>query len=256
MNKSIIMCSALLVGTAIGTNAKVNYPETKRVDTVDVYFGTKVADPYRWLEDDHSEETAQWVKAENKVTQDYLAKIPFRNDIKKRITELANFTKWGTPFKVNEKYYYFKNDGLQNQSVLYVQDSMDGEARVALDPNTLSTDGTVALQQVNFSKNGRYLAYTITRNGSDWNEIYVKDMLTGKVLDDHIKWAKFTDAQWLGDGFFYSAYDEPEAELSSKNEFHRVCYHRLGTPQSEDYVEFDDKTAPMLFHQAMVMGEE
>ena len=256
MNKSIIMCSALLIGTAVDVNAKVNYPETKRVDTVDVYFGTKVPDPYRWLEDDRSEETAQWVKAQNKVTHDYLAKIPFRADIKKRITELANFTKWGTPFKVEDKYYYFKNDGLQNQSVLYVQDSMDGTPRVALDPNTLSTDGTVALQQINFSKDGRYLAYTITRNGSDWNEIFVKDMTTGQVLDDHIKWAKFTDAQWLGDGFFYSCYDEPESELSSKNEFHRVCYHKLGTPQSEDYVEFEEKTGPLLFHQAIVMGDE
>lgn len=255
MKKTILlMASAIVLGTA--AQAKVNYPVTRTCDTVDVYFGTAVPDPYRWLEDDNSTETAQWVKAQNKVTQDYLAKIPFRNDVKKRITELANFTKWGTPFKVKDKYYYFKNDGLQNQSVLYVQDSMDGEARVALDPNTLSADGTVALQSLDFSEDGRYMAYVITRNGSDWNEIYVKDLTTGKVLDDHITWAKFTDAQWLGDGFFYSAYDKPEAELSSKNEFHRVYYHRLGTPQSDDYVEFESKTEPLLFHQAVVMDDE
>ena len=257
MNKSsLIMCSAMLMGTALIADAKINYPESRRVDTVDVYFGTEVADPYRWLENDRSDETAQWVAAQNKVTRDYLAKIPFRAEVKKRITQLANYVKWGAPFKVKDKYYYFKNDGLQNQSVLYVQDAIDGEARVALDPNALSADGTVALQQINFSKDGRYLAYTITRNGSDWNEIFVKDMTTGKVLDDHIKWAKFTDAQWLGDGFFYSAYDEPESELSSKNEYHRVCYHKLGTPQSDDYVEFEEKTGPLLFHQAMVMGDE
>ena len=256
MTKSIIMCSALLLGCSAIAEARVTYPQARRVDTVDVYFGTQVPDPYRWLEDDRSQETAQWVKAENKVTQDYLSKIPFRNDIKRRLTELANYTKWGTPFIVKGKYYYFKNDGLQNQSVLYVQDTMDGEPRVALDPNTLSPDGTVALQSIDFSEDGRYLAYTITRNGSDWNEIFVKDMVTGQVLDDHIKWAKFTNAEWLGDGFFYSCYDEPESELSSKNEYHRVCYHRLGTPQSQDYVEFENRTAPLLFHQAVVMDKE
>ena len=256
MNKTIVMCSVLLVGSSLTAQSRVKYPDTRRVDTVDVYFGEQVADPYRWLEDDRSQETAEWVKAQNKITHDYLNKIPFRADVKKRITELANFTQWGTPFKIQDKYYYFKNDGLQNQSVLYVQDSMDGDARVALDPNTLSADGTVALQQINFSEDGRYLAYTITRNGSDWNEIFVKDMVENRVLEDHIKWAKFTDAQWLGDGFFYSCYDEPESELSSKNEFHRVCYHRLGTPQSEDYVEFENKTSPLLFHQAIVMDDE
>ena len=182
---------------------KINYPKAKTVDTVDDYFGTKVADPYRWLEDDNSTETAQWVKAENEITQAYLKKIPFRDKVKARLTELANYPKMGTPFYVKDKIYYFKNDGLQNQSVLYVKDRLDGEERMVFDPNTLSQDGTVALQSLNFSRDGRYAAYTITRNGSDWNEIIVHDLVAGKMLDDHIVWAKFTDAQWLGDGFFY-----------------------------------------------------
>ncbi len=249
------MCSLLITGSN-AMQAKVNYPVAKKVNVTDDYFGTKVADPYRWLENDNSAETAEWVAAENKVTQKYLSSIPFRADVKKRITELANFEKWGTPFKVKDKYYFFKNNGLQNQSVLYQLDMLGGKPRAILDPNTLSTDGTVALQQLNFSKDGRYMAYVITRNGSDWNEIYVLDMTTGQRLDDHIVWAKFTDAQWLGDGFFYSAYDAPEDAKSSKNEFHKVYYHKLGTPQSEDYVEYRSMTEPLLFYQAMVSDDQ
>ena len=240
---------------------KLNYPAARRDGTVDNYFGTSVPDPYRWLEDDNSAETAQWVKAENAVTQAYLKKIPFRDKVRRRITELANYEKMGTPFVVKGKMYFFFNDGLQNQSVLYQCDStataLDAKSsRVILDPNKLSTDGTVALQQLNFSHDGRYLAYVITRNGSDWNEIYVIDLTTGRQLDDHIVWAKFTDAQWLGDGFFYSAYDAPEDAKSSKNEYHKVYYHKLGTPQSDDYVEYRSMTNPLLFYQASVSDDE
>ena len=255
--KTIFIMGSLMLLSAVGTTqARIVYPKAKTVDTVDTYFGTRVPDPYRWLEDDNSAETEAWVNAENKVTQDYLAKIPFRGDVKKRITELANYEKMSAPTVVKGKYYYYKNDGLQNQSVLYVKDRLDGEARVVLDPNRLSDDGTVALQQINFSHDGRYLAYVITRNGSDWNEIYVLDLATGKTLDDHIVWAKFTDAQWLGDGFFYSAYDAPEDARSSKNEYHKVYYHRLGTPQSQDYLEYRSYTEPLMFYQAMVSDDE
>ena len=254
--KTILLMSSMLLTLAGARAAGIHYPDAKRVDTVDVYFGTPVPDPYRWLEDDNSAETAAWVAAENKLTADYLAKIPFRNAVRKRITELADYEKRGAPFKVKGKYYHFRNDGLQNQSVLYVQDALDAPARMVLDPNKLSTDGTVALQQLNFSNDGRYMAYVITRNGSDWNEIFVMDLTTGETLPDHIVWAKFTDAQWLGDGFFYSAYDAPEDAKSSKNEFHKVYYHRLGTPQTDDYVEYRSMTEPLMFYQAMVTEDE
>ncbi|MBQ9466396.1 MAG: S9 family peptidase [Muribaculaceae bacterium] len=247
----------MLMGIITASAAKpLNYPVAARVDTVDHYFGTAVPDPYRWLEDDNSEQTAAWVKAENAVTRAYLDRLPQRKAIHKRLTELANYAKMGAPSIHNGKYYFFRNNGLQNQSVLMAADRLGGEERVVLDPNTLSTDGTVALQQLNFSDDGRYLAYVITRNGSDWNEIYVLDLNTGKTLDDHIMWAKFTDAQWLGDGFFYSAYDAPEDAKSSKNEYHKVMYHRLGTPQSEDYVEYRSHTNPLLFYQAQVVGDQ
>ena len=255
------MTSMMAVAATAAPQQKLNYPAAQRQDVVDNYFGVQVPDPYRWLEDDNSAATAQWVAAENKVTQDYLSRIPFRAAVKKRITELANYQKMGTPFIVAGKQYFFFNDGLQNQSVLYVNDTPQqafnkATARVVLDPNTLSSDGTVALQQLNFSRDGRYLAYTITRNGSDWNEIFVLDLTTGKALDDHIVWAKFTDAQWLGDGFFYSAYDAPEDAKTSKNEFHKVFYHKLGTPQSDDYVEYRSMTNPLLFYQASVSDDE
>ena len=279
--RKIIMLSVISATMALAAQAQITYPKAARVDTVDHYFGTAVPDPYRWLEDDNSPETEQWVKQENLVTQNYLKKIPFREAVKKRITELANYEKMGIPFQVNDKIYFFRNNGLQNQSVLYcvdedfVNDIEPGnflkgskkvklseldlatcKTKVVLDPNKLSDDGTVALQQLNFSHDGRYLAYVITRNGSDWNEIFVLDLITGETLPDHITWAKFTDAQWLGDGFFYSAYDAPEDAKSSKNEFHKVFYHKLGTIQSQDYIEYQSHTNPLLFYQASVSEDE
>lgn len=232
------------------------YPKTKTVNQVDEYFGVKVADPYRWLEDDNSAETAAWVEAENKVTQDYISKIPFRNALKEKMMKLQNYEKMGIPFKHHGKYFFYKNNGLQNQSVLYEMDSLDGTPREVLDPNKLSDDGTVALKSVDFSKDGRYMAYTISRNGSDWNEIYVKDMKEGKMLDDHIVWAKFTNASWQGDGFYYSAYDAPKSELSSKNEYQKVYYHKLGTPQSQDELVFRSFEEPLMFHMAYVSEDE
>lgn len=237
---------------------KLTYPKAEKVDTVDVYFGTEVADPYRWLENDTSAATAAWVEAENKVTNEYLAQIPFRKQLLERLTNLANYEKIGAPFKKHGKYYFYKNDGLQNQSVLYVQDSLEGEPRVFLDPNKLSDDGTVALTGLSFSHDGKYAAYTISRSGSDWTEIYVLDTATGQLLDDHIEWAKFTGAAWQGDGFYYSAYDAPVKgkEFSNVNENHKVYYHKIGTPQTEDKLIYQNPAYPKRFYYTGTSEDE
>ena len=264
MKKTEIMAGIILgAGASAGLvgcsgQIKLDYPETKKVDTVDVYFGTQVADPYRWLEADNSAETAEWVKAQNAVTDSYLEKIPFRNKLKEKLTALTNYEKMGTPWKEEGKYYYFKNNGLQNQSVLYECDSLGGEARILLDPNTLSEDGTVSLGSFAFSKDRKYLAYVISRSGSDWNEIYVMDTKTGDLLEDHIMWAKFTGVSWQGDGFYYSAYDAPTdgKGLSAKNEFQKVYYHKIGTKQAEDRLEYMNKQHPLRFYQVGVTEDE
>ena len=180
----------------------VQYPETKKCDTVDHYFGTAVPDPYRWLEDDYSEETANWVKAQNAVTQKFLSQIPYREQMKKHLMEIMNYPKEGAPWKKGDRYFFYRNDGLQNQSVLYYKNSLDGEAVELLDPNKLSDDGTVALSTLGISDDGNYLGYAISRNGSDWQEIYVKNITTGEVLDDHLVWVKFSGIAWKDDGFF------------------------------------------------------
>lgn len=264
MKKTEIMAGIILgAGASAGLvgcsgQIKLDYPETKKVDTVDVYFGTQVADPYRWLEDDNSAETAEWVKAQNAVTDSYLEKIPFRAKLKEKLTALTNYEKMGTPWKEEGMYYYFKNNGLQNQSVLYECDSLGGEARILLDPNTLSEDGTVSLGSFAFSKDRKYLAYVISRSGSDWNEIYVMDTKTGDLLEDHIMWAKFTGVSWQGDGFYYSAYDAPTdgKGLSAKNEFQKVYYHKIGTKQAEDRLEYMNKQHPLRFYQVGVTEDE
>ena len=225
----------------------IQYPKAKKTDTIDVYFGHKVPDPYRWLEDDNSKETEEWVKAENKITQEYLSKIPFREELKERLTKIWNYPKYGVPFKRGGHYFFFKNDGIQNQSVLYIQKTLDSEPEVLLDPNKLSKDGTVALAGLGVSKDGKYLAYSTASGGSDWNEIYVMQIKDRKMLDDHIRWVKFSGISWKGDGFFYSAYDEPKEgdELSGQNRFHKVFYHKLGTSQKEDKLIFQDKEHPL-----------
>lgn len=254
-----IAATMLASGTVAAQN--ISYPPTAKENVTDEYFGVKVEDPYRWLEDDTSAQTASWVEAQNSVTQAYLQRLPMREKILKRLKETANFEKIGMPFKRAGKWYVYRNNGLQNQSVLYQMDAPDAPAdkwRVWLDPNTLSKDGTVALKNISFSNNGKYMAYVISRNGSDWEEIYVKDMATGNVLDDHIVWAKFTSATWLGDGFYYSAYDAPEEgrEISSKNEVQKIYYHRIGTPQSSDEVFFHNPTQPLRFYSVEVNKEE
>ena len=236
----------------------VRYPETKKGEQTDEYFGVKVEDPYRWLEDDRAEETEAWVEAQNKVTFEYLEKIPFRTDLKEKLTKLADYEKYGSPFKKNGKYYFYKNDGLQNQSVLYVQNALTDDPKVFLDPNKLSDDGTVALGGISFSNDGKYFAYTISRSGSDWREIYVMDLSTGKLLDDHIQWAKFTGASWHGDGFYYSAYDAPEKgkEFSSVNENHKIYYHKIGDPQEKDQLIYQNEKYPKRFYSCSVNEQE
>lgn len=253
---AIAMCTTALVGFA--QPQKIVYPKTAKGNTVDEYFGVKVADPYRWLENDTSAATANWVKAENKVTNTYLAKIPYRQAILNRLKILANYEKINAPFKKNGKFYFSKNNGLQNQYVIYVQDTPTSEARVFLDPNKLSTDGTVALKGLSFSHNGKYAAYRISRSGSDWEEIYVIDLATGKLLDDHILWAKFTNSEWLGDGFYYSGYDAPVKgkEFSNINENHKIYYHKIGTPQSEDKLVFQNPNKPKRFYGISTNKEE
>lgn len=262
MNRKLILSiAATAMLSSIDAVAQVAYPKAHKDNTVDVYFGEKVVDPYRWLEDDMSAQTAEWVDAENAVTRKYLDNIPMRKNILKRLKETANYEKIGIPFKRQGKWYVYRNNGLQNQSVLYQMDSPTADAskqRVWLDPNALSTDGTVALKGIYFSHNGRYMAYVISRSGSDWEEIYVKDCQTGRDIDDHIVWAKFTGATWLGDGFYYSAYDAPEKgrETSAKNSVQKIYYHKIGTPQSEDQLFFMNPTQPLRFYNVDIDHDE
>ncbi len=257
MKKATFLLTGIMA-TSCAQQKAISYPQTATVDTVDTYFGVSVPDPYRWLENDTSAATASWVKAQNEITNNYLEHISFRQDLLKRLTELANYERISAPFKKHGKYYFYKNDGLQNQSVLYVQDALNSEARVFLDPNKLSDDGTVALTSLSFSNNGKYAAYTISRSGSDWREIYVMDVATGSLLDDHITWAKFTDAAWQGDGFYYSAYDAPSKgkEFSNVNEHHKIYYHKLGEPQQNDRLVYENKAYPKRFYTAQVSEDE
>ena len=237
---------------------KLTYPKTKKVVQVDDYFGTKIKDPYRWLEDDNSSETKKWVIEENKVTSDYLSKIPFRDAIKKRITELNNYPKYSAPFKVGEYFFFYKNDGLQNQSVLYYQKGFNGKPSVFLDPNTFSTDGTVAVNIAGTSKDKKYLAYSISKSGSDWTELHVREITTKMDLSDKIEWTKFGGASFYKNGFFYSGYDKPKAgeELSKKNTFQKVYYHKLGDNQADDKLIYEDKENPLRYYGAGVTEDE
>lgn len=254
----LLLLSGMITWSACERKNKVVYPETAKGNTVDTYFGVEIADPYRWLENDTSVETTAWVKAQNAQTFKYLQKIPAREILKKQLTELTDYEKYGSPFKKHGRYYYFKNDGLQNQSVLYVQENLEAEPEVLLDPNRLSEDGTVALGGIYFSGNGKYLAYTVSSSGSDWLEIYVMDLATGKLLDDHILWAKVTGVAWQGDGFYYSAYDAPAAgkEYSGVNKNHKVYYHMLGEPQSKDRLVYENSAHPQRFYTTQVSENE
>ncbi len=224
------------------------YPETKKAQQTDDYFGTKVQDPYRWLEDDRSEETKSWVTEENKVSGNYLSKIPFRNSIKSRLTELWNYEKYSAPFKEGDYTYFYKNDGLQNQSVLFRQKGI-AAPEVFLDPNKFSLDGTSSLQGISFTKDGSLAAYQVSEGGSDWRKVIVIDTKTGAKVDDTLRDVKFSGTSWFhNEGFYYSSYDKPKgSELSEKTQVHKLYYHKLGTPQSDDKLVFGGESMPRRY---------
>ena len=225
----------------------VNYPTTKKVDTVDTYFGTDVKDPYRWLEDDRSAETEAWVKAENKVTFNYLDTIPYRNELKERLSNLWNYEKVGPPFKEGEYTYFYKNDGLQNQYVIYRYKTGEdpSTAEIFIDPNKFKDDGTISLGGLSFSKNGKIAAYSISEGGSDWRKVLVMDAETKEIVEDTLMDVKFSGLSWKGnEGFYYSSYDKPKgSELSAKTDQHKLYYHTLGTSQKEDQLVFGGTAA-------------
>lgn len=242
------MSVSLIAGQAMAQQQQtITYPESPKVDTIDNYHGTPIADPYRWLEDDHSPETKAWVDAQNKVTENYLSNIPFRAEIRKRLEELWNYPKNGAPGKHGNYYYFFKNDGLQNQSILYRSATLDGAPEVFLDPNKLSAAGTTALGSMSFSKDGKHFAYLLSKAGSDWQEGFVMDVETRQLLSDKLEWVKFSGLSWKGNGFYYSRYDKPDeqSKLSKKNEFQKVYYHQLGNPQEKDELIYVDKEHPL-----------
>lgn len=249
MNKKVLI-AALVFMNIVDARAQWNYPATKKTDQADTYFGTTVADPYRWLEDDKSAETKDWVTAQNKVTFGYLDKIPYRKQWYNDLESLVNYPRYSSPSRNNEYFYFSKNNGLQNQSVLYRQKGLDGTPELVLDPNKFSADGTTSLATFSLSKDGRYAVVGKSAGGSDWRTFFVMDMQTLQYLPDSIAWVKVSGANWVGDGFFYSRYPSAGAgkELSGKNENHQVYYHKVGTAQSEDRLVFEDPANPLRFH--------
>lgn len=260
-----ILATAVLAAITIGNNThaqqtmkQIKYPDTKIGNVVDDYFGTKISDPYQWLENDTAADVNAWVDEQNKLTQDYLAQIPFRDKIKSRLTEIWNYPKYSSPFKEGDYYYFFKNDGLQNQSVLYRQKGTSTEPEIFIDPNTLSADGTASLASLTFSKDHQFCAVGIAQSGSDWNEIFVMNVATKQKTSDVIKWVKFSGATWYKNGFYYSRYDEPTKgkEYSNANEYMKIYYHELGKSQQDDKLIYEDKANPLRYFNAGVTEDE
>lgn len=250
--KILFVLSIFLVTTGV---AQLKYPETKRVEQKDDYFGTIVSDPYRWLEDDNSAETKEWVREENAVTQAYFSTIPYRDEIKKELEKLWNYPRYTSPFKRGDYYYFYKNDGLQNQSVLYRQKGLTGTPEVFLDPNKMSADGTAAIGTPSFSENDKYAVYLEAQSGSDWQVGHVMRVADKKILDEEIGYIKFSGTSWNGDdGFYYSRYPPPDEKnkLTTQNRFHKVYYHKIGTPQSEDQLIYEDTDHPLRIVGATV----
>ena len=250
--------AALLTMNTLMPAATNTYPETRKSDQVDDYHGVKVADPYRWLEDDRSPETEKWIRAENQVTAEYLSRIPYRKQVFQRLEQLQNYARYFVPERRGPWVFFLKNDGLQNQAVLYVQEGLKGTPRVLLDPNTFSKDGTTRLLSTSPSKDGKYLVYSISAGGSDWEEAHVLEVATGRVLPDVVRWIKVSALAWRGNGFFYSRYPEPQKgqELLSKNENHTIWYHQLGDAQSADEIIYQDKQHPQRFNILQTSEDE
>lgn len=239
------------------TCAQINYPYTPKMSQTDDYHGIKIEDPYRWLENDTSEQTRSWVNEQNKLTEEYLSSIPFRGKLKKRMIAFYNYPRFSTPYRVGSYYYFFKNDGLQNYPTFYRQNGLDGEPEVVVDPNGFS-DSTIQLTDVVVSKDGRYAAWGVSRGGSDWETFYVRDLNTMKDLPDSVSWLKVSEIAWQKNGFYYSRYPQPAKgmELSSKNENHQVWYHNAGTDQSQDRLIYSDSSHPYRFHHASTSEDE
>jgi prolyl oligopeptidase len=236
----------------------VSYVPTEKDGTVDDYNGTEVPDPYRWLEDDNAENTKAWVKAQNETTFGYLEQIEFRSAIEERLTKLVDYPRLSAPFRVGEYYFFSKNDGLQNQSVIYYQKGMDAEPEVFIDPNALSADGTTSISLMGASKDNKYMAYSRSEAGSDWRKIYVREIATNTDLEDELEWVKFSGAGWFGNGFFYSRYPAPDAgeELKGNNQYHSVYFHQLGTPQKADKLIYQDRENPNYYHYGGTTEDE
>ena len=242
-----------------GYITSLQYPHTqKEAAVIDTYFTTTVSDPYRWLEDDNSAETAEWVLAQNKITFDYLKNIPQKDKIINRLSEIWDYEKVSAPFKRGGKYYYYKNEGLQNQSVLYSVEKLGSSEKMILDPNTFSKDGTIALSGIYFNREGNLLGYAKSKGGSDWKEFYIHNLDTGKDLEDHLEWIKFSGMSWAGDGFYYSRFPEPEVggKLDDANENAAVYYHKLGTIQEEDLLIYSDPDNPRVSNYISTTEDE
>ena len=257
ISAAILVASSMIAMAQNNAAFDLHYPDTRRVDQKDNYFGTDVPDPYRWLEDDRSEETGKWVAAQNAVTTAYLDKIPFRDAIKKRMTELWNYVKFSAPFKQGEYTYFYKNDGLQNQSVMYRQKG-DAEPEIFLDPNKFSADGTSSLQGIDFTKDGSLAAYQVSEGGSDWRKVIIINTTTGKQIDDTMHDIKFSGIAWLhNEGFYYSSYDKPKgSQLSEKTQVHKLYYHKLGTKQSADKLVFGGEKLQRRYIGASVTEDQ
>lgn len=262
MNKVIFLTTCSLL--TLNAFAQLNYPETRKEKVSETYLGTGsfekgkvVEDPYRWLENDTAYETSQWVKAQNSVTGKYLSSIPYRDRIRERLTQTWNYPRYSAPFRKGEYYFYSYNDGLKNQSVMYYQKGLNGEPQVFLDPNQMSTDGTVSLSGLYFSKDNRYCAYMISKSGSDWQELFVMEVATRKLLSDKLNWIKFSNAAWFEDGFYYSRYPEPTAglEYSSASQSQKIYYHKLGESQSQDLLIYEDPEHPKRYMSAIVTDD-
>ncbi|MCC7340041.1 MAG: S9 family peptidase [Bryobacterales bacterium] len=253
-----MIAAAAITASPAWLAAQISYPAAAKVEHTDTYDGVKVADPYRWLEDSDSPETAAWVEAENKVTSAYFARIPYREAVRNRLRQLYDYARYGAPIRRGEFFFFQKNDGLQNQSVWYVQKGLNGKPEVLLDPNKLSPDGTTRLDSFILSKDGKHVVLALSEGGSDWKTVQVLDVASRKTLQDELKWVKVSEFAWAGNGFFYSRYPEPKDGnvLSAKNENHQVFFHKVGTAQSQDALIFEDPANPQRFHTVTTTEDE